>query len=66
MDETKKPPAEAARPVEFRGRVYESILDTIGATPLVRLRKLRIDLHVEHRAKPPPRFLPSEVQRKCC
>ncbi len=40
MDETKKPPAEAARPVEFRGRVYESILDTIGATPLVRLRKL--------------------------
>ena len=40
MDETKKPPAEAARPVEFRGRVYDSILDTIGATPLVRLRKL--------------------------
>ncbi len=30
----------AARPVEFRGRVYDSILDTIGATPLVRLRKL--------------------------
>jgi len=25
---------------EFRGRVYESILDTIGATPLVRIRKL--------------------------
>ena len=25
---------------EFRGRVYDSILDTIGATPLVRLRKL--------------------------
>jgi len=29
-----------ARPVEFRGRIYDSILDTIGATPLVRLRKL--------------------------
>ena len=25
---------------EFRGRVYDSILDTIGATPLVRMRRL--------------------------
>lgn len=25
---------------EFRGHIYESILDTIGATPLVRLKKL--------------------------
>ncbi|MCC7167574.1 MAG: cysteine synthase A [Rhodospirillales bacterium] len=25
---------------EFRGRVYDSILDTVGATPLVRLKKL--------------------------
>ncbi|WP_119167422.1 cysteine synthase A [Algihabitans albus] len=25
---------------EFRGRVYDSILETIGATPLVRMRKL--------------------------
>ncbi len=25
---------------EFRGRVYDSILETIGATPLVRLSKL--------------------------
>ncbi len=25
---------------EFRGRIYDSILDTIGATPIVRLRKL--------------------------
>jgi len=25
---------------EFRGRVYDSILDTIGATPLVRLSRL--------------------------
>src|SRR5581483_11510510 len=25
---------------QFRGRVYDSILDTIGATPLVRLRRL--------------------------
>jgi len=25
---------------EFRGRIYESIVDTIGATPLVRLRRL--------------------------
>ncbi len=26
--------------MEFRGRIYDSIIDTIGATPLVRLRKL--------------------------
>ncbi|MEE8505415.1 MAG: cysteine synthase A, partial [Kiloniellales bacterium] len=25
---------------EFRGQIYESILETIGATPLVRLSKL--------------------------
>ena len=25
---------------EFRGQIYESIVDTIGATPLVRLRRL--------------------------
>ncbi|HYC06266.1 MAG TPA: cysteine synthase A [Azospirillaceae bacterium] len=25
---------------EFRGRVYDSILDTVGATPLVRMRRL--------------------------
>ncbi len=30
----------AARPApEFRGRIYDSILDTIGATPLIRLKK---------------------------
>jgi cysteine synthase len=28
---------------EFRGRVYDSIIDTIGATPLVRLRRLAQD-----------------------
>ncbi|WP_421707859.1 cysteine synthase A [Algihabitans sp.] len=32
-------PGEVAKG-EFRGRVYDSILDTIGATPLVRMRKL--------------------------
>ena len=26
--------------VEFRGKIYDSILETIGATPLVRLKKL--------------------------
>ncbi len=25
---------------EFRGRVYDSIVDTIGATPLVRIHRL--------------------------
>lgn len=28
---------------EFRGKIYDSILDTIGATPLVRLKKLEQD-----------------------
>jgi cysteine synthase A len=28
------------RTAEFRGRVYDSIIDTIGATPLVRLRRI--------------------------
>ena len=32
---------------EFRGRVYDSIVDTIGATPLVRLRRLAADAGVE-------------------
>ncbi|MDA0786444.1 MAG: cysteine synthase A [Proteobacteria bacterium] len=28
------------RPAEFRGRIYDSIVDTIGATPLVRIPRL--------------------------
>src|ERR1700730_8864462 len=32
---------------EFRGRVYDSILGTIGATPLVRLSRLAADAQVE-------------------
>jgi cysteine synthase len=32
--------AEGLREGAARGRIYDSILDTIGATPLVRLRKL--------------------------
>ena len=31
--------AETSKP-EFRGKIYDSILDTVGATPLVRLPKL--------------------------
>ena len=34
---------EAAFASEFRGRIYDSIVDTIGATPLVRLSKLAED-----------------------
>ena len=34
---TTQPEAKSG---EFRGRIYDSILDTIGATPLVRLGKL--------------------------
>jgi hypothetical protein len=25
---------------EFRGRIYDSIIDTVGATPLVRLKRM--------------------------
>src|SRR6202795_1786523 len=32
--------ATAPHTGEFRGRIYDSILDTIGATPLVRVRRL--------------------------
>ena len=35
-----KAAAREAPSGEFRGRIYDSILDTIGATPLVRLGKL--------------------------
>ena len=31
---------------EFRGRVYDSIVDTVGATPLVRLGRLAADAGV--------------------
>jgi cysteine synthase A len=33
------PPVSGRTKGEFRGRIYESILETIGATPLVRLTK---------------------------
>ena len=32
---------------EFRGKVYNSIVDAIGATPLVRLGRLQVDVGVE-------------------
>src|ERR1700688_2314281 len=37
----------AAQRGEFRGRVYDSILGTIGATPLVRVSRLATDAGVE-------------------
>ena len=38
MNRPEKP--EAPGEARFRGRIYDSILDTIGATPLVRIRRL--------------------------
>jgi len=32
---------------EFRGRIYDGIVDTIGATPVVRLKKLAADAGVK-------------------
>ena len=46
MPEPLRAPAPAA-PGEFRGRIYDSILGTIGATPLVRLSKLAAAHRVE-------------------
>jgi cysteine synthase len=37
----------AADGIEFRGRIYDSIIDTIGATPLVRLARLAADAGVQ-------------------
>ncbi len=39
--------SDATHKPEFRGRIYDSILDTIGATPLVRLHKLEARSGVE-------------------
>src|SRR5271169_1684912 len=33
--------------IEFRGRIYDSITETIGATPLVRLKRLAADAGVK-------------------
>jgi cysteine synthase A len=35
------------RAPEFRGKIYDSILDTIGATPLVRIRRLSEEFGVK-------------------
>jgi cysteine synthase A len=40
MPAAKPAPTGAPRPGEFRGRVYDSIVETIGATPLVRLSRI--------------------------
>lgn len=37
---TRKPRTPAAPNVSYRGRMYDSLLDTIGGTPLVRLSRL--------------------------
>jgi cysteine synthase A len=41
VDRTEKTQAE------FRGRIYDSIVDTIGATPLVRVRRLAAEAGVK-------------------
>ena len=46
MNDKSEPTLAPAKP-EFRGRVYDSIIDTIGATPLVRLAKLAADEGVD-------------------
>jgi cysteine synthase len=39
---------------EFRSKVYNSIVDAIGATPLVRLGRLEVDVGVD-----------AQILRKC-
>lgn len=43
MDSTSETPTAC----EFRGRIYDSILDTIGATPLVRITKMSAERGVK-------------------
>lgn len=38
---------DSARKPEFRGRIYDSILDTVGATPLVRVKRLQAEYGVK-------------------
>jgi cysteine synthase A len=40
MAQTKPVKPDLVAAPEFRGRIYDSIIDTMGATPLVRLRRL--------------------------
>jgi cysteine synthase A len=40
MPRAPSEPANLDHPGEFRGRVYDSIVETIGATPLVRVKRL--------------------------
>ena len=46
MNDKPETAVSPAKP-EFRGRVYDSIVDTVGATPLVRLAKLAADEGVD-------------------
>jgi cysteine synthase A len=43
MTATQSAAGTPARSPEFRGRIYDSVLDTVGATPLIRLEKLARD-----------------------
>jgi cysteine synthase A len=45
--DTATAPQRAEGSGEFRGRIYDSILDTIGATPLVRLHRLAAEAGVK-------------------
>ncbi len=45
MSINDNPPAP--RTSEFRGKIYDNIVDTVGATPLVRLRRLADDEGVD-------------------
>jgi cysteine synthase A len=47
MPDSAKSSAKAAAAPAFRGRVYDSIVDTIGATPLVRLSRIAVAHNVK-------------------
>ncbi len=47
MNDTPKTDAKTDARPEFRGRIYDNIVDAIGATPLVRLKNLARDAGVE-------------------
>src|SRR3546814_16270916 len=43
MDDGRRTTEMSPRDIEFRGRIYDSIVETIGATPLVRLGRFADD-----------------------
>jgi cysteine synthase A len=47
MDAGRERSTDQGTDCEFRGRIYDSILDTVGATPLVLISKMAAERGVK-------------------